>query len=153
MLIVIPVVVLLLASLGGFVYGAVVFVQSLRDVVRHPIPVGNKIGLFLLVVDLFLVGATLLIAAVGLYELFISRIESGSARRMPEWLEMHDLNDLKARVIAMIVLVASVSFAQAVVDFDSGREILELGGGIGIVVGALTIFVRFGSHGERDRAP
>ena len=69
MLIVIPVVVLLLASLGGFVYGAVVFVQSLRDVVRHPIPVGNTIGLFLL------------------------------------------------------------------------------------VVGALTIFVRFGSHGERDRAP
>ena len=153
MLIVIPVVVLLLASLGGFVYGAVVFVQSLRDVVRHPIPVGNKIGLFLLVVDLFLVGATLLIAAVGLYELFISRIESGSARRMPEWLEMHDLNDLKARVIAMIVLVASVSFAQAVVDFDSGREILELGGGIGIVVGALGLGGAAGDCRERLAQP
>ena len=152
-LILIPVVVLVLAAAGAFVYGAYVFVHSVGEVVDHPLPVGRKIGLFLVEVDLFLIGATLLIAAIGFYELFISRVEAGSVRRMPRWLEMHDLNDLKARVIAMIVLVASVSFVQAVVDFDSGREILELGGGIGLVVGALTIFVRFGSHGERDRAP
>lgn len=146
-LVVIPVVTLLLASLGGFVYGVVVFVHSFGDVVRHPVPVGNKIGLFLLVVDLFLVSATLLIAAIGLYELFISRVHVGGERRIPKWLEMQDLNDLKARVIAMIVLVASVSFAQAVVDFDNSREILEVGGGIALVVGALTVFLRFGSHG------
>lgn len=146
-LVVIPVVTLLLASFGGFVYGAVVFVHSLRDVVRHPVPVGNKIGLFLLVVDLFLVSATMLIAAIGLYELFVSRVHVGGERRIPKWLEMRDLNDLKVRVIAMIVMVVSVSFAQAVVDFDNSREILEVGAGIALVVGALTVFVRFGSHG------
>ncbi len=151
-LVVVPVVVLVLASLGGFVYGAVVFVQSFRDVVRHPVPVGNKIGLFLIVVDLFLVGATLLIAAIGLYELFISRVEIRGVRRIPKWLEMQDLNDLKVRVIAMVVLVATVSFVQAVVDFDNALDILELGGGIALVVGALTVFVRFGSHGGGHRA-
>ena len=151
-LVVVPVVVLLLASLGGFVYGAVVFVQSFRDVVRHPVPVGNKIGLFLIVVALFLVGATLLIAAIGLYELFISRVEIRGVRRIPKWLEMQDLNDLKVRVIAMVVLVATVSFVQAVVDFDNALDILELGGGIALVVGALTVFIRFGSHGGGHRA-
>ncbi|MDA8290425.1 MAG: YqhA family protein [Actinomycetota bacterium] len=146
-LVVVPVVVLLLAALGAFVYGADVFAQGARTVARQPVPVGNKIGLFLTVVDLFLVGATLLIAAIGLYELFISRVDAGGARKLPRWLEMQDLNDLKVRVVAMIVLVSSVSFVQAVVDAESGRQVLELGGGIALVVAALTLFVRFGSPG------
>ncbi len=150
-LVVVPVVVLVLSSFGAFVYGTDVFVNSVREIVDHPLPVGNKIGLFLLVVDLFLIGATLLIAAFGLYELFIHRLESDGASHLPAWLAMSDLNDLKARVISMVVLVAAVSFVEAVVDAGSGLHILELGGGVAVVIAALTAFVRFGSHGHGDR--
>ena len=146
-LVIVPVVILLLAGVGAFVYDADVLVESIREVIRHPVPVGNKIGLFLLIVDLALIGATLIIAAIGLYELFISRVDTGGRRRLPAWLEVRDLNDLKARVIAMIVLVAAVSFVEVVVDLGSGLEVLEVGGGIALVIGALTLFVRFGSQG------
>ena len=105
-LVVVPVVVLVLSSFGAFVYGTDVFVNSVREIVDHPLPVGNKIGLFLLVVDLFLIGATLLIAAFGLYELFIHRLESDGASHLPAWLAMSDLNDLKARVISMVAPLA-----------------------------------------------
>ena len=152
-LILIPVVVLVLAAAGAFVYGAYVFVHSVGEVVDHPLPVGRKIGLFLVEVDLFLIGATLLIAAIGFYELFISRVEAGSVRRMPRWLEMHDLNDLKARVVAMIILVVTVSFAELVVDVAKGREVLETGGGVALVVAALTVFLRFGGQERGDRSP
>lgn len=152
-LVIIPVVVLVLAAAGAFVYGTFVFVHSVSEVVDHPLPVGSQVGLFLVDVDLFLIGATLLIAAIGLYELFISRVDVGSAPRMPRWLEMRDLNDLKARVIAMIILVVTVSFAELVVDVANSRQILEVGGGVAVVVTALTVFLRYGSQERGDRSP
>ena len=150
-LVVIPVVVLVFSALGAFAYGTDVFVNSVRDVIEHPLPVGNKIGLFLLVIDLFLIGATLLIAAIGFYELFISRLDVGTGvSRMPAWLEMRDLNDLKGRVIAMLVLVAAASFVEVVVDFRNGHEVLELGAGVALVIGALTAFLRLSGQGRGE---
>jgi uncharacterized membrane protein YqhA len=146
----IPVAVLFLAGFGAFVYGSVVFVDAIRQIVHRAFPVGHQIGLFLLVVDLFLIGATLLISAAGFYELFIREICAGRSRRTPTWLRMRDLNDLKARVIAMVILVLSVSFVEVVVDAQSGwqgRQVLDLGTGIALVIVALTIFLRFGNHG------
>jgi len=146
----IPLAVLLLAGLGAFVYGTALFVHSVGHVVDHPFPIRHQIGLFLEVIDLFLIGATLLISAVGFYELFIREIHRDGSTRIPTWLEMRDLNDLKARVIAMIVLVVSVSFVELVVDSPSGQQVLDLGGGIAAVVVALTVFLRLGGHGSKS---
>jgi uncharacterized protein (TIGR00645 family) len=142
----IPVVILLLAALGAFAYGTALFIHSARAVIDHPFPVGHNIGLFLLDIDLFLIGATLLISAVGFYELFIRRVHVNQAGRMPAWLEMHDLNDLKGRVIAMIVMVLSVNFVEVVVDSPGGRQVLELGGGVAVVIVALTAFLWQSGH-------
>jgi uncharacterized membrane protein YqhA len=107
--------------------------------------VGSHIGLFLLDIDLFLIGATLLISAIGFYELFIKEIR---AVMMPAWLEMRDLNDLKNRVIAMIVLVLSVSFAEEALDSSNGLQVLELGGGFALAIIALTVFLRLAGHSD-----
>jgi uncharacterized membrane protein YqhA len=143
---IIPVAFLVLAALGAFVYGAAVFVDSVINIVRHPFPVGHNVGLFLLDIDLFLIGATLLISAIGLYELFIGDIRVGGIARMPAWLEMHDLNDLKGRVLAMIVMVLAVSFVELAVDEDSGLKTLEIGGGVALVIIAVTVFLRLTGH-------
>ena len=145
-LVIIPVAFLVLAALGAFVYGAAVFVDAIIQISRHPFPVSHQIGLFLLDIDLFLIGATLLLAAIGFYELFVREITLGEAAQMPRWLEMHDLNDLKARVIAMIVLVLAVTFAELAVEPRGGMFILELGGGIALVIAALTVFLRLTGH-------
>jgi uncharacterized protein (TIGR00645 family) len=145
-LVIIPVAILVAAALGAFVYGIIVFIHSVRGIVRSPFPVGHQVGLFLLDIDLFLIGATLLISAVGFYELFIREIRCSETTRMPAWLEMRDLNDLKGRVIAMIVMVLAVSFVEVVVDSASGRQVLELGGGTAFVIVALTAFLRLSGH-------
>lgn len=144
MVVAIPIVALVLLAVTAFVYGVAVFINGLTEVVAHPFPVGNKIGIFLLDIDLFLIGATLLIAAIGFYELFFDRVGTAGGSRMPPWLRMHDLDDLKARVIAMTVLILAVSFVETVVDAAAGLEVLELGGGIALAIGALTAFVRLG---------
>lgn len=145
-LVIIPVAFLVLAALGAFVYGAAVFIDAIVQIGKHPFPVGHQVGLFLLDIDLFLIGATLLLAAIGLYELFVREIRLGEAAQMPRWLEMHDLNDLKARVIAMIVMVLAVGFAEEALDPTHGLFVLEIGGGIALVIAALTVFLRLTGH-------
>jgi uncharacterized membrane protein YqhA len=64
---------------------------------------------------------------------------------LPAWLVMRDLDDLKARVVSMLVLVAAASFTNVVVDFHGGHDILFLGGAVAVVIAALTLFLRLGT--------
>jgi uncharacterized membrane protein YqhA len=143
--VVVPVVVLLLSAISSFAYGTDVFFRSVMRVVDDPQLTSHNLGFLLLLTDLFLVGATLMIAAFGLYDLFITRIDAGGpSLRLPAWLKMHDLNDLKARVISMIILVAAVTFVDVVVESKSGLNTLYLGAAVALVIAALTAFLHFG---------
>jgi uncharacterized membrane protein YqhA len=143
--IVVPVIVLLLSAFASFAYGTDVFVRSVTSFVEKPQLTSHNLGFLLLLTDLFLVGATLMIAAFGFYELFIGRIDAdGPGMRLPAWLKMDDLNDLKARVIQMIILVAAVTFTDVVVESKAGLDTLYLGTGVAVVIAALTAFLRFG---------
>ncbi len=153
--VVLPVIVLLLSGIGAFVYATVYAVHTVADIARHPFAEHN-LRLFIIEIDVFLIGATLIIAAFGLYELFVSRIEpDGRGRPLPAWLEMNDLDDLKARVISMIILVTAVTFTDELLDFTHTLDILYLGVGVAIVIGALTVYLRYGSdtanHKQADR--
>lgn len=143
----IPVIVLVLATAGDFVYGTALFVRSVQDVVSHPFPLGNKAGALLLIIDLFLVGATTFIAALGFYELFIG-VSAGVRSRLPGWLVMRDLDDLKARVVSMLILVTAASFVDDVVDFHGGHDILYFGIAAAVFIVALTAYLRFGAGGR-----
>ncbi len=144
--VVLPVIVLLLSGVGAYVYGTVYAVHSVIDIADRPF-VPRNLQLFLIEIDLFLIGATLIIAAIGLYELFVARIDPAHTRRpLPAWLEMNDLNDLKARVISMIILVTAVSFADVLLEFASDTlDVLYLAAGVAVFIVALTIYLRFGS--------
>ena len=143
--VIVPVIVLLLAAFASFAYGTDVFIRSVTSFVQKPELTSHNLGFLLLLTDLFLVGATLMIAAFGFYELFIGRIDAdGPGMRLPGWLKMDDLNDLKARVIQMIILVAAVTFTDVVVESKAGLDTLYLGTGVAAVIAALTAFLRFG---------
>lgn len=143
MLALIPVIVLVLATAADFVYGAALFIGDVADAAHSPFPLGNKAGALVLIIDLFLVGATTLIAALGFYELFVGAGPDFRAR-MPGWLVMRDLDDLKARVVSMLILVIAATFVDEVVIYHGGRDILYFGTAVAVVVAALTAYLRFG---------
>ncbi len=148
-----PVVVLLLSAFGAFIYGTVVVVHFVMEIAHSPFAVHN-LRLFLTEIDLYLIGATLMIAAFGFYELFVAKMGEAGGRRplpLPAWLEMTDLDDLKARVISMIILVTSVTFTDVLLEFQENElEVLYLGAGVAVFIGALTVYLRFGSSRNRD---
>jgi hypothetical protein len=83
----VPVVLLFLASVGAFVYAIALFVDSTRRIVDHPFPIGKNVGYFVVLIDILLVGATLLIAAFGFYELFVARDHPRPGHTLlPGWL-------------------------------------------------------------------
>jgi uncharacterized membrane protein YqhA len=152
LVVIIPVIVLLLSAVASFAYGTEVFVRTVRSLVVSPQLTSHNLGFLLLLTDLFLVGATLMIAGFGLYELFITRIDAPDpGKRLPGWLRMHDLNDLKARVISMIILVAAVTFTDVAVESKgSGLDTFYLGAAVAVVIAALTAFLRFGKTDGGD---
>jgi uncharacterized membrane protein YqhA len=150
----IPVIFLLLDAAGSFVYGADILVRTADGDIGEPARIGGRLGIFLIVMDTFLVGATLMIAAFGFYELFVIRKERARhSYWLPSWLRMRDLEDLKARVVSMLILVAAITFVDITVESHDERGILFLGLGIAVVIIALTAFLRFGRRPDVVTAP
>ena len=80
------------------------------------------------------------ITALGLYELFISdNID------VPEWLEIHTIDDLKGKLISVVVVVLGVLFLGQAVTWDGETNLLPFGASIGIVIASLTYFLS-GQH-------
>ncbi len=98
---------------------------------------------FIELTDLFLLGVVLYIIALGLYELFID-----DNLTLPHWLEIHTLDDLKAKLISVVIVVMSVLFLKQVVSWDGERNLLTFGGGIALVIAALTYFLSHKSAKE-----
>ncbi len=83
-------------------------------------------------IDIFLLATVLYIIALGLYELFVDE-----ALDLPHWLEVKTLDDLKARLLGVIIVLLPVTFLGQLVQWKKGIDILWLGLGIGAVLAAI----------------
>jgi uncharacterized membrane protein YqhA len=92
-------------------------------------------------VDDYLLATVLLIFALGLYELFISKIDHAEedAQTGSRILLIKNLDDLKDRLAKVILMILIVTFFKNVIHatFDQPLQILYLGGGILFVALAL----------------
>lgn len=100
---------------------------------------------FIEMVDLFLLGTVFYIVALGLYELFID-----DTLALPHWLEIHDLDGLKNKLVGVVIVVLAVTFLGQVVTWNGERDLLGFGAGIALVIAALTWFL--GSKGKKGGA-
>lgn len=87
-------------------------------------------------VDLFLLGMAFYLISLGLYELFIDENAP-----VPNWLEIHDLDDLKKKLIDVVVVVLGVQFLAQVLKGAGDSNLLPYGAAIGAVILALGFFI------------
>jgi uncharacterized membrane protein YqhA len=88
------------------------------------------------IVDGYLLATVLLIFALGLYELFISKIDQAEgAENASNVLMITSLDDLKSRlakVVMMILVVRYFEYALGM-DFSSPLDLLQFAGGIALL--------------------
>ena len=141
-----------LAAVALIVYGALVVVEVTWHAYSRDISADGAKTLaveFIEMIDLFLLGTVLYIVALGLYELFID-----SRLPMPEWLLIHDLDDLKYKLIGVVIVLLGVTFLGKVVTWDGSRDILYFGGAVALVIAALGGFLAIsGSKGRGGDKP
>ncbi|MCF7935436.1 MAG: YqhA family protein [Synergistales bacterium] len=79
-------------------------------------------------VDMYLIGVILLIVSFGLYELFISQIDVARLGDSIAILDIHSLDELKSRIIKVVVMVLIVTFFQRALAmrYNSPTDMLYL---------------------------
>jgi uncharacterized membrane protein YqhA len=98
---------------------------------------------FIEIIDILLLGTVSYITALGLYELFIDENLT-----TPAWLHITQIDDLKAKLIGVMVVILVVVFLGQVVNWDGQRNLFYLGGAIALVIAAVTFYLNWNRRNE-----
>lgn len=94
-------------------------------------------------VDVFLFAMVLVIFGVGIYELFISKIDPVEQKvgGRPTWMQVTNIDELKSSLGKVILMVLIVTFFKHSIEVEYGNvnDLLKLG--VGIVLIALSLFI------------
>ncbi|ARM30585.1 YqhA family protein [Prosthecochloris sp. HL-130-GSB] len=127
------------AAILLFLYGGALTIGEIIDTVRagHISEKHAKELMlsFIEISDIFLLGTVMYIISTGLYALFINKDID-----LPAWLVIHTLDDLKQKLIGVIVVVMGVIFLGHVVKWHGEQEIVYYGIAIAAVISSLTYF-------------
>jgi uncharacterized membrane protein YqhA len=99
------------------------------------------------IVDIFLLGTVLYIISAGLYQLFVD-----ADLKLPDWLVIRTIEDLKVRLAGVIVVGMIVAFLGFVVDWKGGTDIIAPALGIAAVVLAIAVYFRLAPESAAHHA-
>jgi uncharacterized membrane protein YqhA len=132
---------LLAAALIGYGWGVVKTIQAIGLILSS---LGRDVGITIAlieVVDAFLVATAVLIFGLGLYELFIGKLD------LPDWIQIHDLRDLKVNLGGVLVLVMAVKFVEKLAEWKDASGTLFFALAIAVVS---AILIAFGVFREKE---
>ena len=133
--VIIPVIGSFIGSLVLLVIGSIEVGKAAWSALRPDTDTKYVVVQVLQGVDTFLLATVLLVIGYGLYELFVDDLV-----QLPLWLEIRTLDDLKTKLIGVVVAVLGVVFLGTVVDARSSDDVLRSGVGIGAVLVSLAVF-------------
>jgi uncharacterized membrane protein YqhA len=97
-------------------------------------------------IDTFLLATVILVFAVGLWELFVGELD------LPDWLEITTLDDLKAKLADVIVLVVAIKALEKLTTAKKPLDALLYAGASGLIVLGLTLssIVKLKKRGDKS---
>lgn len=131
----VPALASILGALLLMAQGSIEMIRVLVFAVTSQVSLKETIVEVLTAVDAILLGTVLLVIGYGLYELFVD-----ADIKVPAWLQVKDLDDLKSKLIGVVVAIIAVVFVGVFVDANRADEVLAYGVGAGALVLGLAIF-------------
>jgi uncharacterized membrane protein YqhA len=117
---------LLAAAVTTFAWG----IYGVWDFARTLLKGDETAGLVkvLSMIDTFLLATVILVFALGLWELFVGDLD------LPEWLEIHTLDDLKGKLADVIVLVVAIKALEKLTTAKKPIDALLYAAASGLIV-------------------
>lgn len=134
---------LLLMALGSYEMMLVII-----DSITSESSLKESIVSVLTAVDAILLGTVLLVIGYGLFELFID-----DELPVPLWLRVYDLDDLKSKLIGVVVAIIAVVFVGIFVDANRSADVISYGVGAGALVVGLAIFAYATKKEPKSKTP
>lgn len=131
----IPALASIIGALLLMAQGSYAMVVAVIDSVTDSYGLKATVVEVLTAVDAILLGTVLLVIGYGLYELFID-----AELDVPLWLRVNNLDDLKSKLIGVVVAIIAVVFVGVFVDSNRTGDVLAYGVGAGALVAGLAIF-------------
>ena len=131
----VPALASILGALLLMAQGSYEMILVIIDAVSSESSLKESIVFVLTAVDAILLGTVLLVIGYGLYELFID-----ADLDVPLWLRVDDLDDLKSKLIGVVVAIIAVVFVGIFVDANRSADVISYGVGAGALVVGLAIF-------------
>ena len=135
----IPVIAIQIAAVALIVYGAIEtwhFVESIFFAEDHGLSHDQILLLAIEIVDLFLLATVVQVVSLGLYQLYFHQ-----DLQLPAWLKITTLDDLKSKLVGVVITVMSVYFLGRALTWTDGSGITYLGVAVAAVIVALTYFL------------
>lgn len=155
----------ILAVVGSIIAGVAIFIRSsiivafglydfcatLTSSSEHEIE--KLLATFVTSVDMYLFAMVLIIFGMGIYELFINKIDPVEQKTdsRPSWLQIHSIDDLKSSLgkVILMVLIVSLFKHSLTLTYESSADLLYLAIAIVLVAGALYI-AHASPHGGKE---
>ncbi len=109
--VIVPAIASIIGALLLMGQGSIEMVLVVIDVLSENATLKETIVEVLTAVDAILLGTVLLVIGYGLYELFID-----TDIDVPMWLRVNDLDDLKSKLIGVVVAIVAVVFVGVFVN-------------------------------------
>ncbi len=126
------------AILGSLVLmgvGVLEVVRAISTLIQTWASTKEIVVAVLTAIDSLLLATVLMVIGYGIYELFVDE-----GLNLPSWLEIRSLDDLKNKLIGVIVAVIAVIFLGFLVDSGNPGEVVQVGIGCGAVLIGLAAF-------------
>ena len=133
--VVVPALASIIGALLLMAQGSYEMVMAVIDTTLEGSSLKETIVEVLTAVDAILLGTVLLVIGYGLYELFID-----AELDVPLWLRVENLDDLKSKLIGVVVAIIAVVFVGVFVDSNRTDDVISYGVGAGALVLGLAVF-------------
>lgn len=145
----------LLGSLMLFIVGTVDILKVVRDVLSYYLFGGvhdihdNLVPDIIIAVDIYLIAIVLLIFGLGVYRLFVSRIDQAEESNPRHPFNVASLDQLKDKIARVVILAVIIEFFRAVVDirFSTPLEAIYLAVSV-LALAAALYLMSLGHKGE-----
>ncbi len=130
----IGVLVLFVCSLTAYFLGVYITFKAITAIVLSEVKDDFALIVLFDCLDVILVATALLVISVSLYELFIGEL------KVPDWMLVRDLSELKAKFSVVVIPVMAVKFLQKLLASESALDTLYYGIAVALVTTGLAAF-------------